>query len=246
MELSGIIAKVSKEVLAQLDGKTAAITPKEVIADISCSMLNPDVSRDEVIFACEEAKKYGLHAVSVFPYYVPMTAKLLSGSGIKTVTVCGYMHSAQSLNSKLCEIREAIVNGACEADVYPSFSALKSGEYDYVEKELAAMLAEANGMIKLKIVYEQGLLSDSEKQIMLKIIKNSGAERVKISNTLFKKDALPEDVKFAKKYLGEDAEIEINGEIKTFKRAKELIAAGACVIEPTLPFEVVKEALKEV
>ena len=56
MELSGIIAKVSKEVLAQLDGKTAVITPKEVIADISCSMLNPDVSRDEEIFACEEAE----------------------------------------------------------------------------------------------------------------------------------------------------------------------------------------------
>ncbi len=57
---------------------------------------------------------------------------------------------------------------------------------------------------------------------------------------------MPEDVKFAKKYLGENAEIEINGEIKTLKRATELIAAGACVIEPTLPFEVVKEALKEV
>ncbi len=245
MELESIISRVTQEVLCQLNGGTAALTPKKVISSIEHSLLNPDQTRDSVAKGCEDALKYGFANVVITPYYVPMAADMLKGSGVGVCTAVGFPHAAASTAAKLAEIEQGLINGATEFDICPSYVAMKSGEYDFVAKEIEMMLAAVRGKAFSKIIYEQGLFNDSEKQILLKIIKNSGAPGVKIANTLTGKKALEEDVKFVRSIVGEDIAVKIDGGIRTYERACQILSSGATRIGLSASVAVAKEALGE-
>lgn len=243
MELQDIIARVTKEVVAQLNGGTAQLTPRKVISSIEHSLLNPDQTRDSIVKGCEDARTYGFANVCVTPYFVPMAAELLKGSGVAVCTTVGFPHAAASTVAKLAEIEQGLINGATEFDICPSYVAVKSGEYDFVAKEIDMMLKATKGKAFAKIIYEQALFNDSEKQILLKIIRDSGAEGLKIANTLTGKKALEEDVKFVRSIVGSEIAIKIDGGIRSYERACQILSSGATRMGLSASVAVAKEAL---
>lgn len=245
MELANIISRVTEEVVAQMNKKTCQITPEQVISSIEHSLLNPDQTRDSVIIGCEDAKKYGFANVVITPYFVPMAAKILSGTGVGVCTAVGFPHAAAGTAAKLAEIKQAILSGATELDVCPNYVAIKSGEYDFVAKEMDMMLKEAGDKVLVKIIYEQGLFTDAEKSIVLKIIKNSGAKFLKIANTLTGKKAMEEDVQFVRSIVGKNMGIKIDGGIRSYERACQILASGADRIGLSASVAVAKEALEK-
>ncbi len=243
MELQNIIERVTAEVLAQLQGGTAQLTPKKVISSIEHSLLNPDQTRDSIIKGCEDAKTYGFANVCVTPYFVPMAAKMLQGTGVAVCAPVGFPHAAASTTAKIAEIKQCLMDGATEFDICPNYVAVKSGEYDFVAKEIELMLNEVGDRAFAKIIYEQGLFNDSEKQILLKIIKNSGAKGLKIANTLTGKKALEEDVKFVRSIVGNEIGIKIDGGIRSYERACQILNSGATRMGLSASVAVAKEAL---
>lgn len=237
LDMEAIVAKVTQEVYARLgtSGQANAAEPvrartlagAELAGKLEHSLLNPDTSAEKIRQGCEEAKKYGFANVCVSPYFVSLAKERLSGYHVGICVPVGFPHGAASTKAKCAEIREAILNGATELDVSLQIVAIKSGDFDAVEKDLAEMVSVAGGRAKVKAIYEQGLLTDDEKKRTLSIIQKSGADFVKISNALTGAKACMDDVKFVRSIVGPGIGIKIDGGIKDAKTANILLSSGA-------------------
>lgn len=237
MDIESIVARVTQEVYARLapagqetGTKTAAAQLRsgaELADKLEHSLLNPDTSASKIRQGCDEARQYGFANVCVSPYYVSMAKEWLRGCNVGICVPVGFPHGAASTKAKCAEIREAILNGATELDVSLQIVAIKSGDFDAVEKDLFEMVSVAGGRAKVKAIYEQGLLTDDEKRRTLSIIRKSGADYVKISNALTGAKACVDDVKFVRSIVGTGIGIKIDGGIKDAKTASALIDAGA-------------------
>ena len=227
MDIEGIVARVTEEVYKRLGDTAPEPRASELAGSIEHSLLNPDTSADTIRKGCEDAKKYGFANVCVSPYYVSMAADMLRGSKVGICAPVGFPHGAASTKAKCAEIREAIMNGATELDVSMMTTAIKSGDFDYANKDLFEMVSVAGGRAKVKAIYEQGLLSDEEKVKELTIAAQCGVDFIKISNALTGKKACAEDVKFVRSIIGDKIGIKIDGGIKDAKTVTDLMAAGA-------------------
>lgn len=228
MDIEGIISRVTDAVMAELGNQAAPrCSASELARTIEHSLLNPDASAEVIRKGCEDAKKYRFANVCVSPYYTAMAAELLRNSNVAVCVPVGFPHGAASTKAKCAEIREAIMNGATELDVSMMITAIKSGDFDGMKKDLLEMVSVAGGRAKVKAIYEQGLLTDDEKVKALKIAAECGVNYIKISNALTGKKACAEDVKYVRSVIGGSIGIKIDGGIKDAAKVRELMAAGA-------------------
>jgi len=227
MDIDSIVARVTEEVYKQLTETVPETSCAELAGSIEHSLLNPDTPIETIKQGCEDAKKYGFANICVSPYYTSMAAEIVRGSGVGVCVPVGFPHGAASTKAKCAEIREAIMNGATELDLSMMIVAIKSEDYGAVEKDLYEMASTVGGRAKVKAIYEQGLLTDEEKQRSLRIAAKCGVDFVKISNALTGKKAVPEDVRYVRKIVGSGIGIKIDGGISDAKTVRELMAAGA-------------------
>ena len=231
MDINDVVKKVTEEVYKQLGACANAEKPAQCSNDlaghIEHSILNPDMTRQKILAECALAKQYKFANVCVTPYFVREAAEALKTCNVGICAPVGFPQGAASTAAKLCEIKECVSNGATELDVELNIVAIKSGEFDEVKRELKAMVDAAGFGVKVKAIYEQGLLTDDEKRKTLEIIRDVAPAYVKISNALTGKAACKDDVAFVKGIVGESVKIKIDGGIKTAAFAREILASGA-------------------
>jgi len=231
MDINDVVKKVTEEVYKQMGACANAEKPAQCSNDlaghIEHSILNPDMTRQKIIAECALAKQYKFANVCITPYFVREAAEALTTCNVGICAPVGFPQGAASTAAKLCEIKECVSNGATELDVELNIVAIKSGEFDEVKRELKAMVDAAGFGVKVKAIYEQGLLTDEEKRKTLEIIRDVAPAYVKISNALTGKAACKDDVAFVKAIVGDSVKIKIDGGIKTAAFAREILAAGA-------------------
>ena len=231
MDINEVVKKVTEEVYRQMGSCANAEKPEQCSQDlaghIEHSILNPDMTRAKIIAECALAKQYKFANVCVTPYFVREAAEALKTCNVGICAPVGFPQGAASTAAKLCEIKECVANGATELDVELNIVAIKSGEFDEVKRELKAMVDAAGFGVKVKAIYEQGLLTDDEKRKTLEIIRDVAPAYVKISNALTGKAACKDDVAFVKAIVGDSVKIKIDGGIKTAAFAREILASGA-------------------
>lgn len=231
MNINEVVKKVTEEVYKQMGAcantENPAACSSELAGHIEHSILNPDMTRAKVIAECALAKQYKFANVCVTPYFVREAAEALKTCNVGICAPVGFPHGAASLAAKICEIKECVANGATELDVELNIVAIKSGEFDEAKRELKAMVDAAGFGVKIKAIYEQGLLTDDEKRKTLEMIRDVAPAYVKISNALTGKAACKDDVAFVKAIVGDQVKIKIDGGIKTAAFAREILAAGA-------------------
>lgn len=250
MDIDKIIAEVTQKVLAEVESQKIeeprfCIRPDEVAGKLEHSLLNPDTALERIIKGCEEAKKYRFANIVVSPYFVPFASRQLKDSGVLVCSAVGFPHGCESTAAKVAEIRECAANGADELDVSLSINAIKSGRIDDARRDLDAMVDAAKGRVQLKAIYEQGVLTPSERERALLIIRSSGVQFCKISNALTGKKAVVEDVKYVRSILGRGIGIKIDGGVKTLETAMTLFDAGADRIGLSASVSVAQEALNK-
>ena len=231
MNINEVVQKVTEEVYKQMGASAkpaqASGGNPELAGHIEHSILNPDMTREKIVKECALAKQYKFANVCVTPYFVREAAEALKSCNVGICAPVGFPQGAASTAAKLCEIKECVANGATELDVELNLVAIKSGEFEEVKRELKAMVDAAGFGVKVKAIYEQGLLTDDEKKKTLEIIRDVGPAYVKISNALTGKAACKEDVAFVKGIVGDAVKIKIDGGIKTAAFAGEILASGA-------------------
>lgn len=96
--------------------------------------------------------------------------------------------------------------GAEELDMVINLSALKSGDYELAEQDVTAVV-NVKRLLKeviVKVIIETAHLTDEEKMIACKLVKETGADFVKTSTGLFGKGATVEDVRLMRQTVGKE------------------------------------------
>jgi len=195
---------------------------------IDHTLLKPEATKQQVEELCAEAKQYGFASVCINPGYVKLCAQLLRDTSVKVCTVIGFPLGATSTESKTFEAERAIKDGAREVDMVINVGMLKSGEFDYVQNDIFAVVHAAHrNNVLAKVIIETGLLTDEEKIKACVLAKRAGADFVKTSTGFAKGGATVGDIALMRLVVGPDLGIKASGGVRTQEQAKALIESGA-------------------
>src|SRR5450432_1346076 len=239
-------AKNTKEIIAAGASRVSAserltkIDPA-IAALIDHTILKPEATRADVVKVCREAREYRFASVCINPYWVPLVARELAGSGVKVCTVVGFPLGATTTDTKVAETTGALRNGAQEIDMVINVGALRSGEFDTVRNEIeqVARVAHQAGAI-VKVILETALLDDSQKTMASKLAKAAGADFVKTSTGFSSAGATAHDVALMRAVVGPQMGVKASGGIRTLQDVQTMTAAGATRIGASASVKIVE------
>ncbi len=208
---------------------------------IDHTLLKPEATKEQITKLCEEARQYDFASVCVNTCYVPLAKQLLAGSDVEVCCVVGFPLGAMDTVSKAFEAKTAVENGAQEVDMVINIGALKDKDYDYVTKDIAAVV-EASKPAIVKVIIEACLLTDEEKVEACKCSMNAKAEFVKTSTGFSTHGATPEDVSLMKKTVGNVCKVKAAGGVRSYNDAMKMIEAGADRLGCSAGIKVMEEA----
>jgi deoxyribose-phosphate aldolase len=156
-----------------------------------------------------------------------LAARLLAGSGVAVCSVVGFPLGAMSSRAKAAEARLAVDNGASELDMVIALGAAKSGEWQAVEDDIAAVVEAAGAAALVKVIIECCLLTDPEKVAACQAAVRAGAAFVKTSTGFSTGGATVDDLSLMRRTVGEGIGVKASGGIKTIKDMLTMYRAGA-------------------
>jgi len=165
-------------------------TYQQLAKMIDHSLLHPTMTDQELEEGCKLAAHYGVASVCIKPYAVKRAVEWLKGSGVLVGCVIGFPHGNSSTESKRYETGLACHDGAVEIDMVINVGKALSGDWDYVERDIRAVCAEAHQHgAKVKVIFENdylhgggaGFSADDLERQLCRIAEGAGADWVKTS-----------------------------------------------------------------
>ncbi|MHB8278529.1 MAG: deoxyribose-phosphate aldolase [Candidatus Humimicrobiaceae bacterium] len=156
-------------------------TKKKLAKMIEGGNLCPDVTKKKLEEQAEVVKKNGYGGVTANPYRVGYAKKLFEGTDAMVVGVVGFPFGATFTEVKALEAKMCIENGADELDMVINVGALKEGDYDYVKRDMAAVVKEAKSHV-VKAIIEVSVLTDEEIVKVCQLAIESGISYIKTSS----------------------------------------------------------------
>ena len=200
---------------------------KNIASIIDHTILKADATKEAVEKICKEAIEYKFASVCINPANVALCAELLKDSRIKVCTVIGFPLGANTSEVKAFETKDAIEKGANEVDMVINIGKLKDKDYDYVKKDIEAVVEAAKGKALTKVIIETCLLTDEEKVKACELAKEAGADFVKTSTGFSTGGSTPEDIKLMRETVGPVMGVKASGGVRSLKDAKAVIENGA-------------------
>jgi deoxyribose-phosphate aldolase len=210
---------------------------------IDHTLLKPDATRGDIEQLCREAAQFHFATVCVNPGWVALAASLLRGSGVGVCSVVGFPLGATTADVKHYETRRAIFDGATEIDMVINIGALKSGDLQTVERDIAAVVGpcrEAN--VISKVILEVALLNDDEKIAGSTLAKAAGADFVKTSTGFASGGATAHDVALMRRVVGAEMGVKAAGGVRDYEGLKAMVAAGATRVGASAGVKIVQES----
>ena len=207
---------------------------RQILSIVDHTLLKAASSREQVEELCREAIKYKTASVCVPPSYVKRVVEKYGGE-LTVCTVAGFPMGFTTTETKVFETKEAIQNGADEIDMVINIGDVKNGDFDLVERELAALRKAAEGKI-LKVIIETCYLEKDEKIKLCRLVTESGADFIKTSTGLGPGGAVLEDIDLIRTYIGKGVRIKAAGGLRTagdheafFDRGVDRIGSSSAV-----------------
>ena len=185
---------------------------------IDHTILKPEADKASIEKLCKEALEYNFASVCINPTNVELAAKLLKGSEVKVCTVIGFPLGANTMEVKAFETKDAIAKGADEVDMVINIGRLKDKDYEYVEKDIKAVVDAADKKALTKVIIETCLLTEEEKVKACELAKKAGADFVKTT---------PEDIKLMRETVGPEMGVKASGGVRSIEDAEAVIKNGA-------------------
>jgi deoxyribose-phosphate aldolase len=204
-------------------------TFEQVAKTIDHSILKPDFLTKDIEAGCALALKYDVATVCIRPMDVALTARLLAGSDVKVATVIGFPHGTTTTVAKVAESIDAIRNGAVELDMVLNISALLSGDYDLVERDIRAVVEASKEQLpeaSVKVIFETAYLNDELIVRACQIAESADADYVKTSTGFATEGATLHNVQLMKKTVGDRLKVKSSGGVRTLDQIIDFMDAG--------------------
>lgn len=208
---------------------------------IDHTLLKADATKEEIEKLVKEALTYKFYSVCVHPYWVSYCYDRLKKSTVKVCTVIGFPLGATSTKTKAFETSVAIEDGATEIDMVINIGELKAGNDQAVEQDIAAVVQDANGKAKTKVIIETSLLTEEEIIRACQLAKNAQADFVKTSTGFSNGGATASHIKLMRKTVGEHMGVKASGGIRDRQTAQTMIDAGATRIGASSSIDIVTQ-----
>ena len=200
----------------------------QIASYIDHTILSAATTQSDLERVCGEALQYRFAAVCIPPPWVRQARELLAGSTVKTATVIGFPFGYSVIRAKEAEAGQTLLDGADELDMVINLIALKTGDWEYLERELRAVMGLAHGAGKIiKVIIESGVLTGEEIALCCRLYGGLGVDFVKTSTGYAEKGASVADVRMMRGLLPSSVRIKASGGIRNYTFAMDLIAAGA-------------------
>lgn len=220
------------------------LTAAQVAKMIDHAILKPDATRSDAEKGCQIALKHHTASVCVKPNDVAYCAKILQGSDVLVGTVTGFPHGNSVSAAKVLEAEIAVKDGAKEIDMVLPIGLVRSGEYNYVKKEVEMMYHfchKENAL--LKIIFENCYLTKEQIIICCEICGDVGVDFVKTSTGFGTYGARTEDVELMRQNTPEYIQIKASGGIRTLDDFLAMYNAGATRMGASATETIVEEAI---
>ena len=202
-------------------------TLEQVAKTIDHSILKPDFTYSDVAAGAELALKYNTASYCIRPMDVAAAAKALAGSSVNVCTVIGFPHGSTTTATKAFETKDAITNGAVEIDMVMNVSAMLSGDFDFVEQDIRAVveIAHAAGA-SVKVIFETAFLNDEQIIKACELTEKAGADYVKTSTGFASEGATTHNVALMKKTVGDRLKVKSSGGVRTLDQLIDYMDLG--------------------
>ncbi len=149
---------------------------------LDAAVLKPEMTRAEAIAAIRESVAWKTKTVCVRPFDIPLAKELCAGTETGVSCVLSFPHGTAPTAVKAFEARTYIDMGADEIDMVANYGMIRSGEWDYVRADIAAVsdVCRAGG-VALKVILETCHLTTEEIRKATEICVSCGADFVKTS-----------------------------------------------------------------
>ncbi len=194
---------------------------------IDHSLLNPTLTVVDLEAGCQLALEYDVASVCILPYYLRRCAEILRGSSVRASTTIGFPHGGHTTAIKLAEARQALADGCEELDMVVNISQVLSGNWDYVQQEIAAVveLAHAAGQ-KVKVIFENAYLQEAHKIRLCEICGQVNADWVKTSTGYAPTGATMDDLKLMRKHSPSHVQVKAAGGVRDLDTLLAVRALG--------------------
>jgi len=215
---------------------------EHIAGSIDHSVLQPQLTREEARAAILAGRALGAASCCVRPSDVELAAELLAGSATAVSTVIGFPHGCTTTATKVLEAREAIAAGALELDLVLNIARLRSGDLEYVQRDIAAVVAEcaARPGAFVKVILECAYLDDAQKVAGCEAAEAAGAAFVKTSTGFAM--GLPEgkaagatvaDLRLMRASVSPAVRVKAAGGVRTLDAMLAVLGAGATRVGAT-------------
>ena len=191
---------------------------------------------------CDEAKSINCAMVAINSSMVKICKDLLKDTDIHVGAAISFPLGQTTLETILFETKNGIENGADEIDYVVNLTAVKNGDFDYVEKEMTEInkLCHEHKVI-CKVIFENCYLTKEEivklSEIALKVLP----DYIKTSTGFGSGGALVEDVKLMKSVVKDKVKVKAAGGIRDLKTCMAMVEAGAERIGTSSSLKILEE-----
>lgn len=202
------------------------LTAAELAARVDHTLLKPESTPADVAALAEEADELGTYSICISPSMLPLA--LPAGSTLRIATVCGFPSGKHHSQIKAAEAAHSVADGAHEVDMVINLGAVKAGEWEDVQADIAAVRAAAPHPTLLKVIIESAALTDDEIVAACRASEAAGADFVKTSTGFHPAGgASVHAVELMAATVGDRLGVKASGGIRTAADALAMIAAGA-------------------
>ena len=209
---------------------------------IDHSLLNPALTVPELETGCQLARLFDVASVCILPYYVARCAEILAGSTVQPSTTIGFPHGGHTTAVKLAEAYQALHDGATELDMVINISQARSGNWDYVTREIGLLSrATHDAGAKIKVIFENTYLEDPAKIRLCEICGGIGVDWVKTSTGYASGGATLADLALMRRHSPPSVQVKAAGGIRTLDALLEVRALGVTRVGATRTAEMLNE-----
>lgn len=177
---------------------------------------------DELVYA---AKRFNFLAVHSLPSWVPYLKENVRGSGILVGGPVGFPSGGHNTEVKAMEASLLVRDGVDEMDMMLNVGKLKSREYDYVLRDITAVI-EAAGVVPVKVILEVHYLEGDEIKKACDLCIKAGAAFVKTGTGWAPGGATVELVRLITEFVDGAIEVKASGGVRGAEMFAEMYDLG--------------------
>ena len=167
--------------------KASEMTVRELARYIDQSVLKPEFTQEDIRKYTQEGIDFGCATICINPASLEMVSKMVEGTDTGICVVCDFPFGLSTTESKVKQAEEYCSHYKIEdLDIVANYGQLRSGNYDYVTKDIKAVVDVCHKYgTNVKVIIETDSLTMDQIAEGTRCAVRAGADFIKSSTGFF-------------------------------------------------------------